>query len=113
MHRESPLAMQAVRLADISFGGQRCADILRAVGDVPGAFILVFLSLLWPPTGLTHARVWQVRGVGLFVTHLRPVPRRMFGIAGIEELLGTDAFCENVGDAMARVHFGGGGGGAR
>jgi high affinity sulfate transporter 1 len=47
---------------------------------------------------------YQARGVGLFVTHLRAGPRKMFAKAGIEELLGVNAFYENVGDAMAQVN---------
>jgi len=46
---------------------------------------------------------YQARGVGLFVTHLRAGPRKMFDTAGIEKLLGVDAFYDNVGDAMAHV----------
>ncbi|EGO00784.1 hypothetical protein SERLA73DRAFT_167030 [Serpula lacrymans var. lacrymans S7.3] len=46
---------------------------------------------------------YKNRGVGLFVTHLRRVPRDMFERAGIVKLLGNDAFFENVADAMAKV----------
>jgi len=45
----------------------------------------------------------QNRGVELFVTHLRSGPRKMFERAGIEELLGPDAFFDTLGDAMARI----------
>lgn len=45
----------------------------------------------------------QNRGVTLFVTHLRPVPREQFENAGIVKLLGPDAFYDTLGDAMARV----------
>jgi len=45
----------------------------------------------------------QNRGVELFVTHLRSGPREMFERAGIEELLGSDAFFDTLGDAMTRI----------
>jgi len=44
----------------------------------------------------------QNRGVELFVTHLRSGPRKMFERAGIEELLGSDAFFDTLGDVMTR-----------
>ncbi|KAF8806674.1 sulfate anion transporter [Phlegmacium glaucopus] len=46
---------------------------------------------------------YQNRGVGLFITHLRPRPRKTFAMAGIVDLLGADAFRETVADAMAIV----------
>lgn len=46
---------------------------------------------------------YQNRGVGLFVTHLRSGPREMFERAGIEELLGSEAFFATLGDAMASI----------
>lgn len=46
---------------------------------------------------------YQNRGVELFVTHLRPGPRKMFERAGIEELLGSEAFFATLGDAMASI----------
>ena len=45
----------------------------------------------------------QSRGVGLYITHLKPGPRAMFETAGVVELLGEEAFCKDVGSAMARV----------
>lgn len=45
----------------------------------------------------------QNRGVGLFITHLRPDPRKTFAMAGIVDFLGADAFRETVADAMAIV----------
>jgi hypothetical protein len=45
----------------------------------------------------------QNRGVELFVTHLRPGPRKMFERAGIEELLGSESFFATLGDAMASI----------
>ena len=47
--------------------------------------------------------VLQSRGVGLYITHLKPGPRAMFETAGVVELLGEEAFCKDVGSAMARV----------
>jgi len=41
--------------------------------------------------------------VGLFITHLRPSLQKTFEKAGVSELLGADAFRENVADAMAIV----------
>jgi len=46
---------------------------------------------------------YRSRGVGLFITHLRPNLRKTFTTAGIVELLGADAFRENVADAIAIV----------
>ena len=45
----------------------------------------------------------QNRGVGLFMTHVRPELQKTFDKAGIVDLLGTDAFRENVADAIAIV----------
>lgn len=41
--------------------------------------------------------------MGVFITHLREKPRIMFERAGIVELLGADAFYEDVGTAMGRL----------
>ncbi|OAX34672.1 hypothetical protein K503DRAFT_868769 [Rhizopogon vinicolor AM-OR11-026] len=46
---------------------------------------------------------YQKRGVELFVTHLRSGPREMFERAGIEELLGSEAFFDTLGDAMTSI----------
>ncbi|KAG1738204.1 sulfate transporter family-domain-containing protein [Suillus lakei] len=46
---------------------------------------------------------YQNRGVELFVTHLRSGPREMFERAGIEELLGSEAFFATLGDAMTSI----------
>jgi high affinity sulfate transporter 1 len=46
---------------------------------------------------------YQNRGVKLFVTHLRSGPREMFKRAGIEELLGSEAFFATLGDAMTSI----------
>jgi high affinity sulfate transporter 1 len=46
---------------------------------------------------------YQSRGVGVFITHLRSGPRKMFDKAGVVKLLGDDAFYDNLADAMARV----------
>ncbi|KAF9012661.1 sulfate anion transporter [Cyathus striatus] len=43
------------------------------------------------------------RGVGLFITHLKPEPRRTFIKAGVVDLLGEDAFRETVADAMTII----------
>ncbi len=45
----------------------------------------------------------QSRGVGLYITHLRPGPHAMFETAGVVALLGEEAFCKDVASAMARV----------
>lgn len=49
------------------------------------------------------ALVLQRRHVGLFITHLFPGPRETFSKAGIVDLLGADAFRQNVAAAMAVV----------
>ncbi|KZT41884.1 sulfate anion transporter [Sistotremastrum suecicum HHB10207 ss-3] len=46
---------------------------------------------------------YKARGVGLFVTHLRPQPREYFEKSGIFELLGPKAFHENVAAAMGFI----------
>ncbi|KAF4621367.1 hypothetical protein D9613_001001 [Agrocybe pediades] len=46
---------------------------------------------------------YKNRGVGLFLTHLRPNVLRTFEKAGIWQLLGAGAFRESVADAMAIV----------
>jgi len=46
---------------------------------------------------------YQNQGVGLFITHLLPGPRKTFTMAGIVDLLGPDAFRETVADAMTIV----------
>jgi len=46
---------------------------------------------------------YKSRGVGLFITHLNSAPRETFRKAGILDLLGYDAFRENVTDAMALI----------
>ncbi|KDQ56404.1 hypothetical protein JAAARDRAFT_36572 [Jaapia argillacea MUCL 33604] len=46
---------------------------------------------------------YQGQHVGLFITHLRSGPKRMFETAGIVKLLGEHAFFENVASAMAQV----------
>lgn len=45
----------------------------------------------------------QGREVRVFITHLRKVPRAMFERGGIVELLGEDAFFEDVSKAMRRL----------
>ncbi|KAH9888425.1 sulfate anion transporter [Cubamyces lactineus] len=46
---------------------------------------------------------YKNRGVGLYITHLKPGPLLSFEKAGIVNLLGEDAFCKDVASAMARV----------
>lgn len=41
--------------------------------------------------------------MSVFITHLREGPRVMFERAGIMELLGADAFYEDVGTVMRRL----------
>ncbi|KAK7472325.1 hypothetical protein VKT23_000444 [Stygiomarasmius scandens] len=45
------------------------------------------------------------RGVGLYITHLRPGVRKTFEKAGVLKLLGPEAIQDNVADAMARVNM--------
>ncbi|KZP08943.1 sulfate anion transporter [Athelia psychrophila] len=47
--------------------------------------------------------MYQARGVKIFVTHLRSGPLKYFQKAGIMELLGPEAFYDNLADAMAKV----------
>jgi len=46
---------------------------------------------------------YKNRGVGLYITHLLPGPRKTFTMAGIVDLLGPDAFRETVADAMTVI----------
>ncbi|CAA7260456.1 unnamed protein product [Cyclocybe aegerita] len=46
---------------------------------------------------------YKSRGVGLYITHIRPRVQRTFDKAGIVELLGTNAFRETVADAMSII----------
>ncbi|KAF8630886.1 hypothetical protein AX17_005244 [Amanita inopinata Kibby_2008] len=46
---------------------------------------------------------YRSRGVGLFITHLRAGVYKTFQKAGIVEMLGYDAFRDNVADAMAMI----------
>uniref|UniRef100_A0A8H7Y863 STAS domain-containing protein n=1 Tax=Psilocybe cubensis TaxID=181762 RepID=A0A8H7Y863_PSICU len=46
---------------------------------------------------------YKNRGVGLFITHLRPTVEKTFIKAHIFDLLGSGAFRDNVADAMAIV----------
>ncbi|KAI6029335.1 hypothetical protein PISMIDRAFT_493515 [Pisolithus microcarpus 441] len=46
---------------------------------------------------------YKNRGVSLFVTHLRPNIRKTFENAGIVDMLGSDAFFDTLGEAMAKV----------
>ncbi|KAF7979013.1 hypothetical protein HWV62_43981 [Athelia sp. TMB] len=46
---------------------------------------------------------YQANGVKIFITHLRAGPRKYFMKAGIMELLGPEAFYDNLADAMAKV----------
>ncbi|KAI1788302.1 sulfate anion transporter [Ganoderma leucocontextum] len=46
---------------------------------------------------------YKSRGVGLYITHLKPGPRAVFETAGVVALLGEEVFCKDVGSAMARV----------
>ncbi|KIK61134.1 hypothetical protein GYMLUDRAFT_199896 [Collybiopsis luxurians FD-317 M1] len=46
---------------------------------------------------------YRSRGVGMYITHLRPGPLKAFERAGIVELLGEEAFQENVANAVAKI----------
>ncbi|RDB25013.1 hypothetical protein Hypma_007463 [Hypsizygus marmoreus] len=46
---------------------------------------------------------YKSRGVGLYITHLGPGPRETFWKAGIVDLLGADAFRQDVADAISIV----------
>ncbi|KAH7908112.1 sulfate transporter family-domain-containing protein [Hygrophoropsis aurantiaca] len=77
---------------------REAADVLVFhMGDVEtcdASAVQIFRELL---------TTYQNRGVGLYVTHLRPDLREMFERANIVKLLGEDAFYETLGDAMAKV----------
>lgn len=48
----------------------------------------------------------QDRDVAIYITHLKPEPRRAFERAGLVERLGESAFCKDVSSAMARIEHG-------
>lgn len=64
-------------------------------------------KVCWPSALLLNAVLisppLQSRGVGIFITHLRPAVQKTFAKAGLYDLLGYDAFRINVADAMAIV----------
>jgi len=47
---------------------------------------------------------YKNRGVGVFITHLRIGPYKMFERGGIVELIGHHSFYANVATAVAQVH---------
>ncbi|KAI0315518.1 sulfate anion transporter [Amylostereum chailletii] len=49
---------------------------------------------------------YKKRGVDVYITHMRPDPRRAFERAGIDELLGEDAFYDDVATAVSRIASG-------
>ncbi|RDX40417.1 sulfate anion transporter [Lentinus brumalis] len=49
------------------------------------------------------AETYKNRGVGLYITHLKPGPHESFEKAGIVTLLGEDAFLKDVASAMACI----------
>ena len=57
-------------------------------------------------TPLKHTSAYnllQSRGVGIYITHLKGQPHRVFEIAGLHELLGEDRFCFDVKAAMTQI----------
>ncbi|KAI0764375.1 sulfate anion transporter [Trametes elegans] len=67
---------------------------LADVDTIDASAVQIFYELV---------ETYKSRGVGLYITHLKPGPRRSFEKAGITALLGEDAFCADVASAMARV----------
>ncbi|KAI8978222.1 sulfate anion transporter [Trametes punicea] len=67
---------------------------LADVDTIDASAVQIFYELV---------ETYKNRGVGLYITHLKPGPRRSFEKAGIVGLLGEDAFCKDVASAMARV----------
>jgi hypothetical protein len=63
----------------------------------PTGCVCVFLS------SVSNSQRLQGRDVRVFITHLRQEPRNMFERGGIVELLGEDAFYEDVSKAMRRL----------
>lgn len=78
---------------------QSSANILRVVRGIQGTSLTPWIAI--SSANLTSSM--QNRGVGIFITHLRPSVQKTFMKAGIYTLLGFDAFRENVADAMAIV----------
>ncbi|KAJ3532661.1 hypothetical protein NM688_g7391 [Phlebia brevispora] len=46
---------------------------------------------------------YQNRGVEIYITHLKTLPRQAFERAGLVKLLGEAAFCKDVSTAMAHI----------
>jgi len=82
---------------------QRISDILRASRRIRGGPIFFILHLI--KTERNSLFSLQSRGVGLYITHLRPGVRKTFEKAGVLKLLGPEAIQDNVADAMARVNM--------
>jgi len=58
---------------------------------------------VWTTKQHVLTRLFQARGVSLFITHLKHKPQQQFIKAGIWDLLGADAFRLTVADAIAIV----------
>ncbi|KAI0657719.1 sulfate anion transporter [Cubamyces menziesii] len=67
---------------------------LADVDTIDASAVQIFYELV---------ETYKNRGVGLYITHLKPGPLLSFEKAGIVSLLGEDAFCKDVASAMARV----------
>ncbi|KAI0333331.1 sulfate anion transporter [Cubamyces sp. BRFM 1775] len=67
---------------------------LADVDTIDASAVQIFYELV---------ETYKNRGVGLYITHLKPGPLLSFEKAGIVSLLGEEAFCKDVASAMARV----------
>ncbi|OBZ69840.1 hypothetical protein A0H81_10083 [Grifola frondosa] len=67
---------------------------LADVDSIDASAVQIFYELM---------ETYHSRGVPLYITHLKKGPFESFKRAGIVKLLGDDAFCKDVGSAMAQV----------
>ncbi len=96
----------------------RAAQIFYELAETYKVRPSVFLSALWSLlTASVDCSRWifdicdlmsltsrlQNRGVGLYITHLKPGPHESFEKAGIVTLLGEDAFLKDVASATACI----------
>lgn len=77
--------------------------MLRAYGFFVLCFMVLKISHSAAQIFYELLEEYNGRNVGLFITHLRTRVEKTFKKAGIVDLLGADAFRDNVADAMQIV----------
>ena len=85
-------------MADVATCDASAVQILYELFESYRVRFRIYFRLLFP-----EPQILQGRDVGVFITHLHMEPRAMFERGGIVELLGEDAFYEDVSKAMRRL----------